>query len=132
MDFSVIGQTLIDSMAVIITALVGLGVVYLKGYINKRIDNEELKNSVLLTMTTLENSVKSSIQNLSANGKVAIADGVVSKDELKSIQDNAFKHFAEQVSPKLQERLQAHVGDVQTLITNKIAAELQKAEKVTG
>ncbi len=132
MDFSVIGQTLIDSMAVIITALVGLGVVYLKGYINKRIDNEELKNSVLLTMTTLENSVKSSIQNLSANGKVAIADGVVSKDELKSIQDNAFKHFNEQVSPKLQERLQAHVGDVQTLITNKIAAELQKAEKVTG
>ncbi len=132
MDFSVIGQTLIDSMAVTITALVGLGVVYLKGYINKRIENEELKNSVLLTMTTLENSVKSSIQSLSANGKVAIADGVVSKDELKNIQDEAFKHFAEQVSPKLQERLQAHVGDVQTLITNKIAAELQKAEKVTG
>ena len=132
MDFSQVGQTLVDSLAVIITALVGLGIVYIKGYINKRIENEELKNSVLLSMTTLENSVKGSIQALSSEMKVAVADGKVTPEELKTIQQKASKHFTEQVSPELQERLKAHVGDVETFITNKVAAELQKAEKVTG
>ena len=132
MDFSQVSQALVDSLAVIITALVGLGIVYIKGYINKRIENEELKNSVLLSMTTLENSVKGSIQALSGDLKLAVADGKVSKDELFGIQQKAIKHFAEQVSPQLQKRLQAHVGDIETFITNKVAAELQKAEKVTG
>ena len=45
MEYGQIGQVIIDSMAIVITALVGLGVVYLKSYINKRIDNEELKKS---------------------------------------------------------------------------------------
>ena len=132
MDFSQVSQALVDSMAVIITALVGLGIVYIKGYISKRIENEELKNSVLLSMTTLENSVKGSIQALSGKMKLAVADGKVSKDELLGIQQKATKHFIEQVSPQLQKRLQAHVGDVETFIINKVAAELQKAEKVTG
>jgi len=132
MDFSQVSQALVDSLAVIITALVGLGIVYIKGYINKRIENEELKNSVLLSMTTLENSVKGSIQALSGDLKLAVADGKVSKDELFGIQQKAIKHFVEQVSPQLQKRLQAHVGDVETFIINKVAAELQKAEKVTG
>ncbi len=132
MDFSVIGQTLIDSMAVIITALVAWGALELRMYANKRTENEEFKTSLALTITTLENSVKSSIQNLSANAKVAIADGTVSEEELKEIQDKAFKHLNEQVAPELQARLQAHVGDIQTWVVNKIGAELQKAEKVTG
>ncbi len=132
MDFTIVTQTLIDSMAVIITAFVGLGVVYLKGYINKRIENEEFKNSLRLTAEVVGNSVKASISNLGENVKVAVADGKVSKQDISDIENAAFKHFNEQVSPKLQERLQAHIGDVQTLITNKIAAELQKAEKVTG
>jgi len=132
MDYSQLYQTIIDSAAVIITALVGAGVVYIKGYINKRIENEELKNSVLITMTTLENSVKSSIQNLSAEGKKAVADGTVSDEELEKIKKSAIEHFEKQVAPALQDRLNAHVGDMETFITNKITAELQKADTVTG
>jgi len=132
MDLSNIYQAIIDSAAVIITGLVGVGVVYVKGYINKRIENEELKNSVMLSMTTIENSVKSSIQNLSAEGKKAVADGKVSKEELDIIKKSALEHFNKQVSPLLQERLTAHVGDVETFISNKITAELQKADKITG
>lgn len=132
MDLSNLYQTIIDSAAIIITALVGMGVVYLKHYINSRIENEELKNSVMLTMTTIENSVKGSIQNLSEEGKKAVADGVITKDELEIIKASAIDNFKKQVSPKLQERLQAHVGDVESFITNKISAELQKADKVTG
>jgi len=132
MDMSSLYQTIIDSAAVIITALAGTGVVYFKSYINKRIENEELKNSILLSMTTLENSVKSSIQNLSVEGKKALADGIVSKEELNNIKKSAIEHFEKQVSPALQKRLVAHVGDMETFITNKISAELQKADKVTG
>jgi hypothetical protein len=132
MDFSNLYQTIIDSAAVIITAFVGMGVVYVKGYISKRIENEELKNSILLSMTTIENSVKSSIQNLSVEGKKAVADGVISQQELKTITDSAIEHFKKQVSPALQDRLTAHVGDIESFITNKITAELQKADKVTG
>jgi len=132
MEMGNLYQTIIDSAAIIITALVGMGVVYIKGYIAKRIENEELKNSVLLSMTTIENSVKSSIQNLSIESKKAVADGVITEDELKNIQTTAMDHFKKQVSPELQNRLTAHVGDVETFITNKISAELQKADKVTG
>ena len=132
MDMSTLYQTIIDSAAVIITAFVGMGVVYIKGYIAKRIENEELKNSVLLSMTTIENSVKTSIQNLSIEGKKAVADGVVSPEELNIIKLAAIDHFKKQVSPALQDRLTAHVKDVETFISNKITAELQKADKVTG
>lgn len=132
MDFSQLFQTIIDSATLIITALVALGVVYIKNYASKRISNDELKNSVLLTLTTVENSVKSTVQNMSENAKIAVADGKVSKEEFEEIRKKAFNHFSKQVSPELQKRLQAHVGDVELFITDKVAAELQKVEKVTG
>jgi tetrahydromethanopterin S-methyltransferase subunit H len=132
MDFSQLSQTLVDSASIIITALVGMGVVYLRSYVGKRIENEEIKSSILLSMTTLENSVKGSIQELSVNAKTALADGKLTKAEIKSIQDKAIDHFNKQVSPALQKRLEAHVGDVEQWLLNKINAELQKADKVTG
>ena len=124
--------TLIDALSVIITALVGLGVVYIRQYVAARVANEEIKTSLLTTVKVLENSVNSSINALSVDAKKALADGNISDEELKMIEDNAVKHFNEQVSPALQKRLQAHVGDVQGLVVNVIKSQVEKANRVTG
>lgn len=132
MDFSQLSQVLLEAATVIITALVGAGVVYIRSYVNKRIDNEELKNSLLATTEVLQNSVNSSIANLSASSKIALADGKIDKGELDDIREKAVKHFQTQISPKLQERLEAHVADTQGFIVNQINSQIEKANTVTG
>ena len=127
-----ISGTLIDALSVIVTALVGLGVVYIRQYVAARVANEEIKTSLLTTVKVLENSVNGSINALSIDAKKALADGNITDEELKKIEDNAIKHFNEQVSPALQKRLQAHVGDVQGLVVNVIKSQVEKANRVTG
>ena len=132
MDYTAISQALVDGTAVVLTALVGLAVVYIKQYINKKVANDEFKSSLLATTAVIENSVNSSINNLSASAKVALADGEISREDVKMIEDNAAKHFIEQVSPEMQKRLEAHIGDVKTFVLNNITAQVEKANKVTG
>jgi hypothetical protein len=132
MDYSSILQSLIDGSAVVITALIGLGVTYIVKYVKSNVANEEFKASLLATTKIIESSVNSSIGNLSKSAKLALADGSISKKELDVIRTNALKHLYEQVSPKLQGRLEAHIGDVKTFLLNQIAEQVEKANKITG
>ena len=132
MEMGPIYQAMVEAAAVILVALVGWVAIEFKKYVGSKIDNDELKNSILLTGSTIEGSVKSIIQAMNEAGKIAVADGKVKKEELKEIEDKVFMQLTEQVSPQMQARLKAHVLDLQTWTTNKIAAEMQKAEKVTG
>ena len=132
MDFGQIEQALVEAAVAILIALVGVGVAYLRNYSKQMIEDKKIAASVDLTLTTVENSVKSSIQALGVDAKKAVADGVISKSELVQMQNNAIKHFETQVAPELQKRLEVHVGDVEGFITTKVAAELQKVDKVTG
>ena len=125
-------QELIAAAVTILITLIGWGATEVRRYVTKRLAEGELRNSILLTAEVIGDSVKASISRLGADAKAAVADGKVTKEELAMIETKAFKDFSEQVAPKLQERLNAHVGDLQTIIVNKIGAELQKAEKVTG
>ena len=132
MDFTQLYQTLIDSAVLIILAMVGIGLAWVKVQASKFFTGEDLKASVLLTLTTLENSVKGSVQALGVDAKKAVADGVITKEELADIQSKAWKRFNDTTTKEVQERLQAHVGDLNTFVMDKVAAELQKVEKVTG
>ena len=132
MDTGAIYQQLIESASLIIIALLGWGAFEFKRFVKGHIDNSKLQTSLLLTGEVVRDSVKASISRLGVDAKAAVADGKVTKEELAMIETKAFKDFSEQVAPELQKRLNAHVGDLQTIIVNKIGAELQKAEKVTG
>ena len=132
MDFSQLSQVLLTSVCTIIAAVASAAVVYLKSYISRKIENDELKNSLLATTEVLQNSVNSSIANLSASSKIALADGKINKGELEDIREKALKHFSTQVSPALQKRLEAHVEDTQGFIVNRINSQIEKANTVTG
>lgn len=132
MDFAGLEQTLINAATAILISLISWGVAKITQYANSRIENEEIKTSLLITMNTLANSVKSTVQAMSAEGKLAVADGKIDKAELIKIQNKAFEHFSKQVAPKIQTRIKAHIEDTEGWMLNIIAAELQKVEKVTG
>lgn len=131
-DFSTLSQTLVDGSVVVLTALVGLVVAYVKQYITKKIQNEEFRSSLLVTTKVLESSVNSSINGLPISSKKALADGKINPEELKQIEDVAYKHFLRQVSPELQKRLQAHITDIQSFMVNGIKSQMEKANTVTG
>lgn len=131
-DFSPLFQTGINAIVAIGVALIGLGIYYVRQYVASKIDNEELKNSVLLTLTTIENSVKSSILNMGEAVEKALADGKITQEELEALKAAAKNEYMNQISPKLRERLQAHINDVDKFIEKKVEAEIQKIKSKTS
>ena len=125
-DLSPIYETISQGLISIAVALIGLGVYYIRQYVLSKIKNEELRNSLALTLSTLENSVKSSLLNMGKELKEALADGVITKEELDKIKSQVKADVKAQIEPKLQERLQAHVNDLDKFLDQAIEAEIQK------
>ena len=128
-DLSPLTQTVTDSMVLIVTALIGLGVFYLRKYVISKIDNEELKNSLLLTLQVVQSSVNSAVQGMGGEVKVALSDGKITNEELEHLKAVAKKQVSEQISPALQKRLQAHVNDVDKFIEDKVKEEVLKIQQ---
>ena len=128
-DLSPLTQTLTDSTVLIITALIGLGVFYLRKYVISKIDNEELKNSLLLTLQVVQSSVNSAVQGMGGELKTALADGKLTNEELDHLKQIAKTQVTQQISPALQKRLQAHVNDVDKFIEDKVKEEVLKIQQ---
>ena len=125
-DISPLTQTIAEGLVTIGVTLIGVGVWYLKKYVASKIESEELKNSLTLTLTTIENAVKASVLDMGEEVKKMLADGKLDASELARLKDMAKSEVYTQISPALQSRLQAHINDVDAFIDKKVKAEVQK------
>lgn len=135
MDASQMGplyDSIIQGAAVLITVGVGVGAAYIRAYVKKKIDNEEIEKSVLHTVDVMNDSFRKTVLTTSEDLKAKVADGKLSQDEIKAFQNDIIKQVSDTVAPAVLERAQAHVGDLQKYLENKIAAKLQEVDKVTN
>jgi len=121
-DLSMFYQDMLGLLSMVITAFVGIGIAYLRKYVNSRIQSEELKQSIVLTLDTIESSTKAAISNLADSAKQALADGVITPEELKQLEQEARKEVEKNLTPAMKERLQAHVNDVDEFVQMKVKA----------
>ncbi len=132
MEMTEVYQALIESAALLIIAIAGLGVTFLKIYAAKYVKNKELQTSLKLSLDMVVNSVKSTILGLSVDAKQAIADGNISPEDLKLIQLNAIDRFKENVAPSAQKIMVTHIKDLEKMVLDIVDAEVQKADKITS
>lgn len=125
-------DSIIQAAAVLITVGVGVGAAYVRTYVKKNIENAEIEKSVLQTVDVLNDSLRKTVLTTSDDLKAKLADGKLSKDEIKALQDEVIKQVADNVEPAVLKRAEAHVGDLQTYLETKIAAKLQEVDKVTN
>lgn len=130
-DLSPLYQTLLESAVSIATVLIAVGVYYIRSYVVSKIKNEELRNSLNLTLTTIQNAVNASVLNLKDEVKAALADGKITEEELNKIKQKAKEDVKTLIEPKLQERLQAHVSDLDKFINQAVEAEVAKLQDLT-
>jgi len=125
-------DSIIQGAAVLITLGVGVGAAYIRSYVKKKIENDEIEKSVLQTVDVLNDSFRKTVLATSSDLKAKLADGKLTNDEVKALQDEIITQVAKNVEPAVLKRAEAHVGDVQTYLENKIAAKLQEVDKVTN
>ena len=130
-DLSPLYQTLAESIISIGVAIIAVATYYIRKYALQKIDNEELRNSLELTLKTIEGSIKSAVLSLGDELKEALADGKLDEQEIEKLKTLAKKDVEEQISPALQKRLQAHVNDVNKFIEKQVEAELLKLQNIT-
>lgn len=136
MDLSFFYQDMLQLTAMVLTALVAVGIAYLRKYVNEKIKSDEIKQSIALTLDTIESSAKAAISDLSDQAKKALADGKITPEEMKALEQAARAQIEENLTPAMKERLQAHVGDVDRYVQMKVKAAvndlLVKASAKTG
>jgi len=125
-------DSIIQAAAVLITVGVGVGAAYIRSYVKKKIENDEIQKSVLQTVDVLNDSFRKTVLTSSENLKAKLADGKLTNEEVKALQDEIIDQVAKNVEPAILKRAEAHVGDVQKYLENKIAAKLQEVDKVTN
>jgi len=125
-DMSVFYQDMISLASMVITALVGVGIVYLRKFVNSKVANEELRGSLLLTLNTVEDAVKASVSDLDVEVRKALEDGTITEDERKHLLMVAESEVHNTIGSAAKERLQAHVADVDKLIKNKVKAAVDE------
>lgn len=125
-------DSIIQAAAVLITLGMGIGTAYIRTYVKKKIENEEIEKSFLQTVDVLDDSFRKTILNTSKNLKTKLADGNLSSTEITDLQSDILKEIKTNISPAVLKRTEAHVGDVQKYLENKIAAKLQEVDKVTN
>jgi hypothetical protein len=125
-------DSIIQGAAVLITAGVGIGVVYLRSYVKAKIENEQIEKSVLTTLDVADSSLRSVILGLSTNLKVKLADGKLDPAEIKEIQDATLTKVTKEVAPAMLKRAEAHVGDLTTYLLTRVEGNLQAVDKVTN
>jgi SepF-like predicted cell division protein (DUF552 family) len=125
-------QQLIDILVLVLGAAASIGSAYAIQFIRSKIKNDDFASSLDLTIKVVENSVRDSIQVMGSEAKKAVADGNISSQDIKNIQNAAKHQVVTQVAPKMQKRLESHLGDISEFIKSTTIAELQKADKVTS
>ena len=125
-DMSVFYQDMISLASMVITALVGVGIVYLRKFVNSRVSSQELKESLLLTLNTIEDAVKASVSDLSSEVRKALEDGTITEEERKHLLLLAEAEVNATIGSAAKDRLQAHVADVDRLIQNKVKAAVDE------
>ena len=125
MDFSLIYQHAIESTILVLNAAVIIGIAYLRTWVNQKIKQEEFKNSLIVTLDSIETATKKSIVNLGSAVKEAIKDGTVSKSELENLRTTALRDIHENLTPMIKRRLQAHIGDVDKYLQDKVTTTVE-------
>jgi len=136
MDLSFFYQDMLQLATLVMTALVAVGIAYVRKYVNEKIKSDEIKQSIVLTLDTIESAAKAAISDLSDKAKKALADGKITPEEMAELEAAARRQIEENLSPAMKERLQAHVGDVDRYVQMKVKAAvndlLVKASAKTG
>jgi hypothetical protein len=125
-DMSVFYQDMVSLASMIITALVGVGIVYLRKFVNSKVASQELKESLLLTLSTVEDAVKASVSDLDAEVRKALEDGTITEEERKHLLLVAEREVNNTIGSAAKDRLQAHVADVDKLIQNKVKSAVDE------
>lgn len=123
---SVFYQDMVSLASMIITALVGVGIVYLRKFVNSKVASQELKESLLLTLSTVEDAVKASVSDLDAEVRKALEDGTITEEERKHLLLVAEREVNNTIGSAAKDRLQAHVADVDKLIQNKVKSAVDE------
>ena len=132
MDFGLISVALLQLVSFVVVILIGVASAYVKKWADVHVKDTELKASLAATLEVIETSVKGSVQVMSAETELALADGKLDPEELKKIQDVAIADYKQHVAPELQKRLDAHVLDAQSYVAKKAAAIVQGMDTVTN
>jgi len=130
-QFSSLFDSVIQGAAVLITAGVGVGVVYLRSYVKAKIENEQIEKSVLTTLDVADSSLRSVILGLSSDLKLKLADGKLDPAEIKEIQAATLTKVVKEVAPVMLKRAEAHVGDLTTYLLTRVEGKIQEADRVT-
>lgn len=125
-------DSIIQGTAILITALVGIGVVYLRSYVKQKIENEQIEKSVLTTLDVADSSLRSVILGMSSDLKKKLADGKLEPAEITDIQNKTLAKINKEVVPAILERAEAHVGDLTQFLLTRVEGNLQQSDKVTN
>ena len=134
MDNAQLGQLYVAVVAAgagLIISLLGLGSAYLKK-LGRRIDNEEIRASYNATLGVVDDTVRAVLLDASDDLKKKVADGVLTKEEIKALQDTVVKEAATKIAPAVLKRAEQHIGDLGKAMETRVKSKIQEVDRVTN
>ncbi len=122
---------LVTTAAGLIIAIGGLGIAYLKK-LGRKINDEKLRASYETTLGVIDDTVRSVLLDTSENLEKRVADGVLTKEEIKDIQDSVVKQANAQVAPAILKQAEQHIGDLGAAMEARIKSKIQEVNTVTN
>jgi len=122
---------LVTTATGLIIAIGGLGIAYLKK-LGRKINDEKLRASYETTLGVIDNTVRSVLLDTSENLEKRVADGVLTKEEIKAIQDRVVKQANSQIAPAILKQAEQHIGDLGAAMEARIKSKIQEVNTVTN
>jgi len=122
---------LISSATAVLIALIGLGTAYLRK-LGQKINDEKLQASYNTTLGVIDDTVRAVLLDTSENLEKRVADGILTKDEIKAIQDEVVKQATTKIAPAMLKQAEQHVGDLGAAMEARIKSKIQEVNTVTN
>jgi len=122
---------LIGSVTSILIALISLGTAYLKK-MGQKINDEKLRASYNTTLGVIDDTVRAVLLDTSENLEKRVANGILTKDELKAIQDEVVKQATTKIAPAMLKQAEQHIGDLGAAMEVRIKSKMQEVNQVTN
>ncbi len=122
---------LVTTATGLIIAIGGLGIAYLKK-LGRKINDEKLRVSYETTLGVIDDTVRSVLLDTSENLEKRVADGVLTKEEIKAIQDEVVKQATIKIAPAMLKQAEQHVGDFGAAMEARIKSKIQEVNTVTN
>jgi len=131
MNWGDIGVVLSQLVGVALIGGISIVAAAAQRWINLHVQDAKLNGALSETKDEIMAAVRGSIQAMSAETEQALADGMLDKEDLMKVQLAAVAHYKEHISPALQKRIEAHVGDAKLWVAKQAASYVQVLDKIT-